>query len=428
MKNQTSKCLLLLLTTALPGASQANEKLIIVNEGLWQADNGRLSYFEDGKVVSNKWFEEINGSKIGDTPNDIIEINPNLIAIAVNWSNIVQFITPEGKAVAATEDIPNNRKLATDGRYLYVSSYGHEVGINGSYREFDKGYVAKIDVNTFQVVDAVEVGYEPEGIAYYDGHLFVANTGGYAFQENHEYETTVSVIDVAEMKLIRNVDTGQINLYGKMSQSGRYLCINSPGDYYEMQAATIIFDCAAAISGAPDDDCCQSLEYAATYNTVDTEGNFYAIGSRFSYYTGEYEFNYIIINPQEVMESKGAGGVYEDFPGTVGDDLLKLTMPYGIYVNPYTGYIYATDAGSFAGAGSLYQWTPEGQLLGEHRLYINPAHFLALNPNPKTNSMDLNIQNESPKQAPVYNVFGLQIREPLRGQIYIQNGKKFIYK
>lgn len=428
MKNLTSKCLLLLLATALPGASQAKEKLIIVNEGLWQADNGRLSYFEDGKVVSNKWFEEINGSKIGDTPNDIIEINPNLIAIAVNWSNIVQFITPEGKAVAATEDIPNNRKLATDGRYLYVSSYGHEVGINGSYREFDKGYVAKIDVNSFKVVDAVEVGYEPEGIAYYDGHLFVANTGGYAFQENHEYETTVSVIDAAEMKLIRNVDTGQINLYGKMSQSGRYLCINSPGDYYEMQAATIIFDCDAAISGAPDADCCQSLEYAATYNTVDTEGNFYAIGSRFSYYTGEYEFNYVIINPQEVMKSKGAEGVYEDFPGTVADDLLKLTMPYGIYVNPYTGYIYATDAGSFAGAGTLYQWTPEGQLVGEHRLYINPAHFLALNPNPKTNSKDLNVQNEAPKQAPLYNVFGLQIHEPLRGQIYIQNGKKFIYK
>ena len=109
----------------------------------------------------------------------------NLIAIAVNWSNIVQFITPAGKAVAATEDVPNNRKLASDGRYVYVSSYGHECGTTDGTREFTKGYVAKIDTETFKVVDAVEVGYEPEGIAYYGGFLFVANTGGYAFQENH---------------------------------------------------------------------------------------------------------------------------------------------------------------------------------------------------------------------------------------------------
>lgn len=86
-----------------------------------------------------------------------------------NWSNIVQFITPEGKAVAATEDVPNNRKLATDGRYVYVTSYAHECGA----MTFTKGYVAKIDTETFKVVAATEVGYEPEGIACYDGHLLL---------------------------------------------------------------------------------------------------------------------------------------------------------------------------------------------------------------------------------------------------------------
>ena len=174
---------LLIFTLLLVGFAQvlsakAQEKLIILNEGLWQADNGKVTYFEDGKIISNEWFRENNGYKLGDTPNDIIQVNDNLIAMAINWSNIVQFITPEGKTVAATEDVPNNRKLVSDGRFVYVSSYGHEVGINGSYREFEKGYVAKIDINTFTVVDAVEVGYEPEGIAYYKGKLFVANTGG----------------------------------------------------------------------------------------------------------------------------------------------------------------------------------------------------------------------------------------------------------
>ncbi len=174
----------------------AQEKIILLNEGNWQSDNGRITYFENGKVVSNQWFREKNGFKLGDTPNDIIAVNDNLIAIAVNWSNIVQFITPEGKAVAATEDVPNNRKLATDGDYLYLSSYGHECGIDGHFAEFQKGFVAKIDVRTFKVVAAVEVGYEPEGIAFYKGHLFVANTEGYGRKQTAENKV-LAVIKIA---------------------------------------------------------------------------------------------------------------------------------------------------------------------------------------------------------------------------------------
>lgn len=420
----------LLCSLVLAFECQAKEKLIILNEGLWQADNGKVTYFEDGEIISNEWFRENNGYKLGDTPNDIIQINDNLIAMAVNWSNIVQFITPEGKAVAATEDVPNNRKLVSDGKYVYVTSYGHEVGIDGKYREFEKGYVAKIDVSTFKVVDAVEVGYEPEGIALYNGKLFVANTGGYAFQENHDYETTVSVVDAESMTTVRTVDTGQINLYGKMSQSGQYLCINSPGDYYEIQAATIIFDCQAAIDGKPDEECYYSLEYAATYNTVDLEGDFYVIGSRYSYYTGEYEFNYARINPRELFENDGYLGVEEDFPGTILSDIKGMMMPYGLYINPYTGYFYATDAASFTAAGKLYQWTPEGSLLGTYRVYINPAHFLALPPDGKFESEDSSVYIPEIQTADntVYSLQGFRVSKPIPGQLYIKNGKKFIHK
>ena len=153
--------------------SAAQESIILLNEGNWQADNGRISYFEDGRVVSNQWFRDKNGFKLGDTPNDIIQINDNLIAIALNWSNIIQFISTDGTAVAATEDVPNNRKLCTDGRYVYVSSYGHECGTVQGMKYFEKGYVAKIDTQGgYRVVAATEVGFEPEGIALYRGHLF----------------------------------------------------------------------------------------------------------------------------------------------------------------------------------------------------------------------------------------------------------------
>ena len=357
--------------------SEAQEKLLLLNEGMWQADNGRLTYFENDHVVSNQWFRDVNGKKLGDTPNDIIQINDNLIAIAINWSNIVQFITPEGKAVAATEDIPNNRKLCSDGSFVYVTSYGHECLTTSGYKHFDKGYVAKIDLSTFKTIAACEVGYEPEGIALYKGHLFVANSGGYAAQENHDYETTVSIIDAATMTVEKTIDTGVPNLFGKMSQSGQYLCINSAGDYYDTSAASLIFDCNAALNG---DDCFVKLNVSMTYNCTTLDGRFLAVGSAFSYLTGDYENYYLTIDPKTVMESKGKNGITQSLPGSLKTDFEKMGHPYGIYVNPYTGYIYGTDATSFEGAGYLYQWSPEGKQLGKHKVYINPGHFLALPP------------------------------------------------
>lgn len=412
MKNK-SLCLIALVSVLVPAVSLAQERIVLLDEGTWQADNGRISYFENGQVVSNQWFRDVNGTKLGDTPNDIVAVNDNLMAIAVNWSNIVQFITDDCKAVGATEDVPNNRCLASDGEYVYVTSYAHECGIDGQMVQFTKGYVAKIETTTFKVVAACEVGYEPEGIAYYDGHLFVANSGGYSFQEDHNYEQTVSVIDAASMKVVRTVDTGQINLYGHISQVGKYLCFSSPGDYYSVSAATIIMDCEATLAGKPDKECSVRLPFAGTYSCATPAGLFYAIGSSYSYVSGGYEFSYITIDPSEVMESAGEKGIGSDFPGTFLEDLKKVAMPYGVYVNPYTGYIYATDAASYNSAGFLMQWSPEGTLLGTHKVYINPSHMLALKPEGYSG-----IENVSTSDAiPVtyYNLEGMSSDRPFKG-------------
>lgn len=408
--------------------AHAQERLILLNEGMWQADNGRVSYFEDGSILSNQWFREKNGYKIGDTPNDIIQVNEDLIAIAINWSNIVQFIRPDGTAVAATEDIPNNRRLCSDGRYVYVSSYGHECETIDGTVYFDKGYVAKIDISNFKVVATCEVGYEPEGIALYKGRLFVANSGGYSgVGEDHEFETTVSIINATTMTVEKTIDTGVPNLYGEMSQSDRYLCINSPGDYYEIPPCGLIFDCEKALQ---DEKCFVVFNYPVTYNTTTLDGKFFAIGSAFSYLTGQYEFSQLTINPETVMQTDGESGFEESLPGTLQADFANMMQPYGIYVNPYTGYIYGTDAGSFDGSGSLYQWSPEGELLGTHQVYINPGHFLALPPDDWANGIkDLKTPKDSKDPKGFYDLSGRKMPLPIKGRsgIYIKLGKKTWY-
>ena len=287
-------------------------------------------------------------------------MNDTLIAIAVNWSNIIQYIHPNGTACGATENVPNNRRMCSDGTYLYITSYAHRCG----NKTFEKGYVAKIDIRTKEVVATCEVGWEPEAIKLYDGRLYVCNTGGYAFSENHEYETTIEVVDAITMQSLRKIDTGCINLYGEASQAGQYLCINSCGDYYSVKPHTVVLDCKT--------ETFRTYDFPCTYNTTDGE-KFYTVGSEFSYDTGEYIYYLKTINPTDGTVTDGI------LCDVITEKLRSLVSPYEIYMSPYTGNIYFTDAKSYATAGYLYGYRPDGTpVFAEQKVYINPAHIMAL--------------------------------------------------
>ncbi|MGN0233397.1 MAG: YncE family protein [Bacteroidaceae bacterium] len=334
--------------------SRSSDRLIVLCEGLWGMDNSVMAYLDNG-VVTDNWFRKMNpGQKLGDTGNDILQVNDTLIAISVNWSNIIQYISPDGRAIAATEDIPNNRRLATDGKgYLYVTSYAHH------------GYVAKVNIQNKQIVDTCHVGYEPEGIAYYEGKLFVANTGGYAHQENHDYESTVSILDAQTMKELKRIDTGCINLYGTMTQSGQYLCINSAGDEYEVAPRCIIFNMA--------NEEFRVFDFPATYSCA--YGNqFFTIGSSFSYLTGEQTFSTHTITLPDMTIQEGLSA-YQ--PAV--EAISRMQSPYGIYISPYSGHMYVSDARAYATNGYLYEFDLSGNLINKYLIHgINPGHFLAL--------------------------------------------------
>lgn len=408
MKHLYIALLASLLFGGLSAHAQTTDNLIICNEGNWQSDNGQLSYYDGNTgTLTNQWFKTKNGTKLGDTPNDIIQVNDTLIAIAVNWSNIIQFIHPDGTACGATEDIPNNRRMCTDGNYLYVTSYAHKQGTT----TFTKGYVAKIDVATKQVKATCEVGWEPDGIRLYQGKLYVANTGGYAYSESHDYESTISVIDAESMTLVKTIETGGINLYGEMSQAGKYICVNSAGDYYANPPKTIILDC--------ETDKVTTFDFPCTYNT--TDGSlFYTIGSNYSYNTGAYEW---YINTIDPSTGKVTEGIVNE---TVTNAIKQLTAPYEIYISPYTKNIYFTDAGSYGGAGDLYGFSFSGEkLFGPLETYINPAHILALKPSDATDINRPTIMRHNTDAT--YNLAGQRVGKDYKGVI-IRGGKKYVVK
>ena len=191
----------------------------------------------------------------------------------------------------------------------------------------------------------------------------------------------------------------------------------------------IILDCQAVIDGKPDSECFIVTERPCTFSTATNDGKFLAVGSGYSYISSDYgDISFSTIDPKRVFETAGREGITETMPGTMLQDIRQLAMPYGIYVNPYTGYYYATDASDYASSGRLLQWDNHGQYIGSWGVYINPGHILALPPDGMHfgGVDDIVADTPAPADNTIYNLQGIPVTNPAPGQVYIMNGRKFI--
>lgn len=340
-----------------PEAEEALKCIYILNEGSMGADNASLSRLDlENDAVLEDFYATVNNSKLGDTANDILVTDKNII-IAVNGSNIIQFCDLNGKSVAQTEAVPACRRMAVDKeqKYLYVTSYAND------------GEVVKIDLSTFKDVAKVKVGYEPDGIVCYGGKLYVANTGGNAWLGTHGYEETISVINASTMTEEKRIKTGHMNLYGGFIQNDkfpRYIMVNASGDYYMNPAASFIFDCETESIVKEFDD---PATYVASY-----DGKFYCIGSSFSYETYAYEYSFKTIDM-----STGSPVVSDGLFSTAITDAVKNEMiaPYGLYIDR-EGTFYVSDAADYKNRGSLYKFSKEdGRLQTKVIVGVCPGHF-----------------------------------------------------
>lgn len=331
--------------------------LYLLNEGGFGSNNASLTKIDPATwTVTNSWFSTVNSTPLGDVGNDIALTDDYLI-IVVNGSNIIQICDRDGKAIAQTEGVANCRKVAVDPsqKYAYVTSYAED------------GYVAKIDLTSFNVVATCKTGYEPEGIVIYDGKLFVANSGGYAYLGSHGYEQSISVIDAETMKEIKKVDTGLINLYGAFVQNDRYpryVLVNSSGDYYMTPAASFIFDCETQ-------EVVDYLEGPSTYATT-YAGKFYTVGSEFSYVTYGYTYYLNTIDMSSGTPAVTQGIISE----SVSDAIKAQVAPYGIFIAP-DGEVFITDAGNYVNRGHLSRFNAAGQFQSKEQVGVCPAHFAA---------------------------------------------------
>lgn len=334
----------------------------LLNEGNMGSNKATLDYynFRTGRYSRNI-FALANPSvpkEMGDVGNDLGIYGSKLYAV-INCSNKIDVIDKKTVKKIGQIDIPNCRFIKFYGGYAYVTSYAGPVVITPDYKQ--RGYVAKIDTATLQVVDTCLVGYQPDELDIVNGKIYVANSGGYMVPN---YENTISVIDIDSFTEVDRIEI-EINLQCCKADPRGVLWISSRGDYYENKSSLFAYD-------TRHNRLVKTFDTSVSSMWMDGDSLF-VIGVQFSYVTMKNEISYAVINTATLEQ------VSNNFI-TDGTD-AEIAMPYSVAVNPITKDIYVTDAKDYISPGRLYCFSPQGVKQWDVRTGDIPAHFAFLGDN-----------------------------------------------
>ena len=364
--------------------SDCGSKLFVLNEGGYGSNNSSLDFlrFSDGSYVRGA-FRKMNpdvAGGLGDVGNDIAVIG-NELWIAVNNSGIVQVVSAEDEKELAAIEVPMPRNIAFDDKYAYVTSWAGAYA-NGTYDKDGnysitdsnnpKGRVYRIDLATKALAGSVEVGYQPEGIAFYDGKLYVANSGGISSQlpPLYLYDNTVSIIDASSFKLDGTVEV-QVNLKNVYADGKGMIYVSSFGNYWDVHSGMYAFRASDPSRswriGADSAVKPEALNVSCSCICGDTV---YCIGTPDEFSWGSaHSYSLWSYSTSDAASGKGEVKLWP----------LSLSgVPYGLTVlaGKNGDYMFVGDAGDYFNPGTVSAYDlSDGTKLWNVTAGVCPGHF-----------------------------------------------------
>ena len=342
--------------------STSAKKVFVLNEGGMGANNSTLDFlrFSDGNYITGA-FKKMNpgvGAGLGDVGNDIA-VHGDEVWMVINNSGIVEVVSAKDETEIAAITIPTPRNIAFDDTYAYVTSWNGAF-VSGSYDENynyvitdsanPKGVVYRINLSSKKVEGNVEVGYQPEGIACYNGKLYVANSGGISSQlpPSYSYDKTLSIIDTKSFKVSQTVEV-QVNLKSVFSDGSGRIYVTTYGDYYSIHSGLYMLDANATVKHISD-----YVSVAALYGDT-----LYCIGN-------ENEFDWSA--PKAYKAWKCSGGTKTSW--TLPVDATALYSLMAINADAFL----VGDAGDYFNPGSISCYN-KGSKRWTVTAGVCPGHF-----------------------------------------------------
>ncbi len=346
-----------------PEETTAYRGFYLLNEGNMGSNKSTLDFYDfDSGTYSRNIYAEVNPDvpkELGDVGNDLQIYGSKLYAV-INVSNKIEVMDAQTATRIGQIEIPNCRYIQFEGKYAYVTSYAGPVEINPDYTQ--RGFVAKVDTATLQVVDECLVGFQPDELAIVDGKIYVANSGGYmGAGSSDNYERTVSVIDLESFTEEKRIDVAA-NLHRVRADQRGDLWVSSRGDYKELPSRLFFIDSEKqAVTDTLD------ISVSSCYLSGDS---LYVCSVSWSYITYSNEITYAIVN------TKTREVVTRNFITDGTDE--EIEIPYGLMVHPVSGDIFLADAGNYVTPGMLYCFDRSGKKKWSVRTGDIPAHFALL--------------------------------------------------
>lgn len=324
----------------------------VLNEGNMGSNKASLDHFDyETGVYSRNIFPERNpgvARELGDVGNDL-QIHGDRLYAVINCSNLVEVMDVRTVRHIGAVSIPGCRYIVFNDTYAYVSSYAGPVQTGSDSRI---GYVAKVDLETLQVVGECTVGFQPEEMVVAGGRLYVANSGGY---NAPDYDRTVSVVDIGTFTEIRKIDVGP-NLHRMELDGYGNVWVSSRGDHKQIPSKLFIID-------SRTDEVTGALDLPAANMTLHGD---------LLYVSHADEKDNSIVS-YAVVDTRTKTVVKDIFiaDGTERD----IQLPYCLAVNPATGEILVTDARDHLTPGRLHCYNPGGVLKWSAGTGDIPAHI-----------------------------------------------------
>ena len=302
----------------------------ILNEGLWGANNANITRFYPQYKIDNlsDFYQEMNGTKMGDVANAMMEEDDNIFVV-LNGSKYVarlDLLCMEQARYTFPSTDGDPRCIDVEDGFAYVTQYG--------------GQVTKLNTKDMTLVGTFKGGDNLEGIVEKNGKLYVANS----YKGINEYNKEVFVIDAKTMTLEKTIEV--VENPTKIYEINDKIYLISAGNYDDVPGALQIID--------TQNNMVRTILNDVTKITEGHNGVIYGVRST-------YDENWQLTNSFFLYSPKADEvshtSFLKDAPSSFATDAI-----YMLEVDEETGFIYVGTS-DYTTNGTIYQFDQSGKFV-----------------------------------------------------------------
>lgn len=308
----------------------------VLSEGSFSALTKLGAYdVETGQVTGNYFGQQNGGGELGQFGNDMFIYGSKLYIVMNGSNNLTVLNAANGSLIQRVQF--NN---AAYGQYprFGIARFGN------IYISCQNNKVAVLDTTSFSFIASINVGTNPEQMAFATNKVFaVANSGGFNYPN---YDSTISFVNMDLNTEIQKVKIG-LNPVNIISDDAGNLFVGSYGNYWNVGPKITRIDGATRVIT-------HSVDSAAGRMAVHKGRLYVAANGRVT-----------------VFDAATLSVVRKNFitDGTI------VANPYGVYVDINNDNVWITDAKDYVSSGHVYIFNSDG--VKQNSFSTNPG----INPN-----------------------------------------------